>query len=182
MLTKGSGSRKTLWVYPEWYKTSNEKGRDKPLQNSAKFAPLDSLAKLARETSLDGLDWGLAVLVAAEHAVEPCYLVHVGFGGSGGVLLQAADGGEALAEMLGIVGGFCDLRLVCIGLYCWLYDGDELAARDELCDRGRRGVEHTHLEVSAQICSSSSRARRISSGSGCGGCCGRASSVPYCGW
>jgi hypothetical protein len=91
MLTKGSGSRKTLWVYPKWYKTSNEKGHDKPLQNSAKFAPLDSLAKLAREASLDGLDWGLAVLVAAEHAVEPCYLVHVGFGGSGGVLLQAAD-------------------------------------------------------------------------------------------
>lgn len=43
--------------------------------------------------------------------------------------------------MLGIVGGLCDLRLVCIGLYCWLYDGDELAARDELCDHGRRGCQ-----------------------------------------
>ena len=128
--------------YPKWYKTSNEKGRNKPLRNSAKFASLDSLAKLARETSLDGLDWGLAVLVAAEHAVEPGCLVHVGFGGSGGVLLQAADGGKSLAEMLGIVGGLCDLRLVCIRLYCWLYDGDELAARDELWGRGgRRGCQ-----------------------------------------
>lgn len=124
--------------YPKWYKTSNEKGRDEPLPNSAKFAPLDSLAKLARETTLDGLDWGLAVLVAAEHAVEPGCLVHVVFGGSGGVLLQAADRGKSLAEMLGIVGGLCDLRLVCIRLYCRLYDGDELAARDELCDRGGR--------------------------------------------
>ncbi len=52
-------------------KTSNEKGRNKPLPNNAALSPLDSLAKLTRETPLDGLDGLVAILVAAKDAVEP---------------------------------------------------------------------------------------------------------------
>ena len=98
--------------YPKRYKTSNEKGATCLCLDSATFPALGLLAKMARETSLDGLDWVLAILIAAEHAVEPCGLVHVGVGGRGRVLLQAPERGKTFAEVLRIVGRLRDLWLV----------------------------------------------------------------------